>query len=147
MPNHPELWLRITVVEPPPGVAFAMHREGHSLIAPTSISGRDLVFEFSMQVADAASQPPRLVGPFAKGPPKARFFYINVGTSAGQLGSPWTRRVKVPLFVLTPALVASALKDPSSLLQASIRGTGRDGSPACASVPLLSDWTLAARKQ
>jgi hypothetical protein len=26
-----------------------------------------------------------------------------------------------------------------------IRGTGRDGTPACATVPLLAPWALAAR--
>jgi hypothetical protein len=28
-------------------------------------------------------------------------------------------------------------------LQASIRGAGKDGGPACASVPLLSNWSVA----
>lgn len=43
--QHPELRLRITLIDPPAGVRFAMQR--------------------------------------------GRFVYINVGTSAGQCGSPW----------------------------------------------------------
>jgi len=49
----------------------------------------------------------------------------------------------VPLYSLTPALVAAALAAPGAVLETRIRGTGRDGTPACATVPLLMPWAPA----
>jgi hypothetical protein len=140
---QPELQLRITMVEPPAGVAFAMQLERSELVQPVKTRADALVFEFPVKVADANSEPPRFVGPFTQGPAAARFVYINVGTCAGQLSSPWTRRIKVPLYSITPALVAKALAAPGTVLETSIRGTGRDGGPACATVPLLRAWAPA----
>ena len=71
-----ELRLRITVVDPPAGVAFAMQR-GRSELAPAVETRADaLVFEFS----------------------------VNVG------------RIKVPLYSMTPALVAAAIAAPGTVL-------------------------------
>jgi hypothetical protein len=141
--QQPELRLRITVIEPPAGVAFAMQRGRFELAAALETRSEALVFEFPVSVADASCKPPRLVGEFTQGPAAARFVYINVGTSAGQRGSPWTRRIKVPLYSMTPALVAAAIAAPGAVLETRVRGTGRDGSPACATVPLLVPWALA----
>jgi len=141
--QQPELRLRITVIEPPAGVAFAMQRGRFELAEAVEANADALVFEFSVNVADASCEPPRLVGEFTQGPAAGRFVYINVGTSAGQRNSPWTRRIKVPLYSLTPALVAAALAAPGAVLETRIRGTGRDGTPACATVPLLMPWAPA----
>ena len=103
-----------------------------------------VAFQFEVEVADAAKVPPRLVGKFAQGPADARFVYINWGTSAGQFGSCWSRRAKIPLRGITAKMIASLLKKPALLLEASIRGTAKDGGPACATVPLLSDWVVTA---
>ena len=129
---HPELRLRITVIEPPPGVRLAMQRGRFDLADAVETRADALVFEFPVSVADASCTPPRLLGEFTQGPVTGRFIYINVGTSAGQFGSPWTRRIKVPLYSMTPA--------PGTVLETRIRGIGRDGTPACATVPLLVAW-------
>jgi len=141
--QQPELRLRITVIEPPAGVAFGMQLGRSELAEEVGKRADALVFEFPVSVADAKSDPPRLVGPFTQGPPTGRFVYINVGTYAGQ-HSPWSRRIKVPLYSMSPALVAAALAAPGSVLETRIRGTGRDGTPACATVPLLTPWAPAA---
>src|SRR4249919_669083 len=143
--QQPELRLRITLVEPQAGVAFAMQLGRFELAEAVETRTDALVFEFPVSVADAKSDPPRLVGPFTQGPAAGRFVYINVGTSAGQRGSPWTRRIKVPLYSMTPALVNAAIAKPGTVLETSIRGTGRDGTPACATVPLLAPWAPAAK--
>lgn len=101
--------------------------------------------EFGVEAADAAKSPPRLVGKFAQGPPEARFVYTYWGTSAGQFGSPWTRRAKIPLRGITATQIASVMKDPALLLEARIRGVAKGGAPACATVPLLSDWVATAK--
>ena len=141
--QQPELRLRITMVEPPAGVAFKIQVGRFELAEPVVVCGDALVFEFVVSVADARCEPPRFVGPFTQGPADERFVYINVGSSAGQFGSPWTRRIKVPLYSISPALVAAAFATPGAVLATRIRGTGRDGSPACATVPLLAPWALA----
>jgi hypothetical protein len=139
-----ELRMRILLVAPPPGVAFALQHGPHGLVGPVAERQGAQVFEFTVRVGDASVEPPRLLGPFTQGPAAARFVYICVGTSAGQFGSPWTRRIKVPLYTMAPGLVAEALALPHAVLESRIAGTGRDGSPACATVSLLSPWAIAA---
>ena len=81
----------------------------------------------------------------ARKPPAKRFVYINAGTYAGQHGSPWGRRAKVPLTEVTGALVEAALARPGAVLVATIDGRARDGGPAAATVPLVNDaWHLVA---
>jgi hypothetical protein len=63
-----------------------------------------------------------------------------VGTCAGQLGSPWTRRVKVPLTGITWKQVDAA---NGGLLEAAYEGAAKDGSPACATVKLIKAWSPA----
>ena len=89
---------------------------------------------------------PNLLGPFAHGRPDDRFLYVNSGTSAGQHGSPWSRRAKVKLGGIDQALVERALGDADTVLEARFAGTLRDGSPACATVPLLDGGWRAARR-
>jgi hypothetical protein len=142
--QQPELRLRITLTEPPTGVRFAMQRGRFELSEAVETRADALVFEFSVKVGDASCAPPRLLGEFTQGPADGRFVYINVGTSAGQFGSPWTRRIKIPLYSMTPELVVAALAKPGTVLETRIKGTGRDGTPACATVPLLAPWAPAS---
>ncbi len=138
------LTLRILVVDPPPGVTWALQRGRDELIVPDVSSPGVVGFTFSIDVADAASAPPRLLGKCTQGPPDARFVYLTSGRSAGQFGSPWTRRAKVPLTGITAELIAAAMAQPGARLETSIRGTGKDGGPSCATVRLLTDWCLVA---
>jgi hypothetical protein len=139
----PELQLRLTVMDPPPGVVLRMQRGRFELVDAVAADTHAMVFAFSVAVADAGATPPRFTGPFTQGPADKRFVYVNVGTAAGQHDSPWSRRIKVPLYSIAPALVAEALAGTGSVMSASIRGTGRDGTPACATVPLVAPWALA----
>jgi hypothetical protein len=131
--------LRIVVDQPIPGVALALQRGSGAtfdLVGPVQASADALVFDLDIKVDSSnAVDEPRLLGPFVQGPPTARFVYINVGASAGQIGSPWQRRVKVPLGAITwQAIEALA---PGERLTAHIASRGRDGTPACATVPVL----------
>jgi hypothetical protein len=144
MPSESEVAIRITVFRPPSGVAFAVQRGGAELLAPT-LHGRDaLVFDFSVRVS--ATQPgatPRLLGPFAQGPPAARFVYVNAGQRAGQLTSKWNRRAKVPLGGITPSLLQSAAGTPGARIETQFEGTGRDGGPTCATVKMV-EWRVTS---
>ena len=139
------LFLRIVVVDPPPGITFALQQGRSDLVAPVETTASSIVFEFPVTVADAASRPPRLTGGFAQGSPGSRFVYVNSGTMAGQAESCWTRRAKVPLTGISPTLLRSALAKNGRILEARISGRARDGGPACATVPLLAAWTVADR--
>jgi hypothetical protein len=134
-----ELALRIVVDQPIPGVALALQRGSGTkfdLVGPVRVSAEALVFDLDITVDGViAAGGPRLLGRFVQGPPTARFVYINVGASAGQIGSPWQRRVKVPLGAITRQAIEAL--SPGERLTAHIASKGRDGSPACATVPIL----------
>jgi hypothetical protein len=139
--------LRIVVEQPVPGVALALQRGASgkaSLVGPVHRSADALTFDFDVTLdGSIADGRPRLLGPLVQGPPAARFVYINVGASAGQIGSPWQRRVKVPLGAIDwPKIETLA---PGERLTAHIAGTARDGSPACATVPILPPGWVARR--
>jgi hypothetical protein len=134
--------LRIVVAEPPPGVAFALQEGASGLVPPSEIAAERLTFECDLNVADTKSVPVRLTGPFAQGPASARFIYVCSGVRAGQVGSSWERRAKVPLAGISSELLARALSERRAL-EAAIHGLAKDGGPACASVKLLSGWRLA----
>ena len=138
-----ELPLRIVVLRPPQGVAFAVQRGRSELLPPSRASDEAVVFDLGVRVAHGKAGAPNLLGPFAQGTPADRFIYVNSGTSAGQLGSPWTRRAKVRTSGIDWSLVEETLATPGAVLEACIEGTGKDGSPCCASVKLVGGgWTV-----
>lgn len=142
-PEQASLRLRIVVADPPAGVVFAMQRGRDELVPPTRIESGSLLFDFDLRIGKPlADGRPNFLGPFAQGTPSARFVYVNSGTSAGQLGSPWTRRAKIMLAGIDDALLARTLRKATSRLETRIQGTGKDGGPACATVPLLGGWRL-----
>ncbi len=98
--------LRIIVEEPLPGVALAMQRGRDELVPPTSATDRAVTFELEAEVRPRPEGGFSLRGPEMQGPPAARFIYVNVGTSAGQLGSPWTRRAKISLLSVSAETLA-----------------------------------------
>ena len=135
------LRLRIVVTEPLSGVWFALQRGKSELVAPTSREPKQ-IFDFSV-LADLSSDPPRLTGEFTQGPPTARFVYINSGTYAGQSGTAWSRRAKVPITGIKTQLAKQAIAK-NGVVQAVVCGIAKDGGPFCASVPLLADWVIVS---
>ncbi|WP_296615223.1 DUF5990 family protein [Sphingomonas sp.] len=139
--------LRIVVERPVPGVALALRRGASAkatLVGPVHVSTDAHVFDFEVTLHgsnDAGG--PRLLGPFVQGPPAARFVYITIGASAGQIGSPWQRRAKVPLGAIDWQSIEAMA--PGGRLTAHIAGTARDGSPACATVPILPPGWVVKR--
>jgi len=140
-----EVSLRIVVVNPPAGVRFAVQRGKNELLEPLSGKAEEIVFEFPIRVRnDGAEGSPNFLGQYAQGPRDARFVYVNSGTMAGEPASQWTRRAKIPLAGITWAMIRKM--KAGSVIEAKIAGTGRDGGPACATVPLLErGWKLSAQ--
>jgi hypothetical protein len=139
----PQEKFRIVVVDPLPGVTYALQRGRSELLPPIRSTATELVFEFALTIADIDADPPRLTGEFAQGPPDKRFVYISSGSMAGQAGSPWSRRAKVPLYGIGKSELSDASQRDGVVLEARIRGTAKDGGPACATVPLLAKWAIS----
>lgn len=139
-----ELPLRITLLQPPPGVTFRLQRGKAELVAPTQSAADQISFDLTVRVgAPQANGAPNFLGPCTQGPPQDRFVYINSGTLAGEADSCWTRRAKVKLAGITQALIAAALATPGAVIAARIAGKAKDGGPACATAPLLGDgWSV-----
>ena|SRR6185503_7701090 len=142
-----ELPLRIVVIAPPKGVTFRVQRGKSELVPPFVVSDDFTSFEVSVRVRPGNDGSPNFLGPCAQGPPNARFIYINSGTLAGDPTSCWTRRAKVHLAGITWELIESALDTTDGIVEVQIAGTGRDGGPACATVPLLGrGWKVVSRE-
>jgi Family of unknown function (DUF5990) len=125
-----EITLQLTLVKPTAGVDFAL-QEGRgsqfTTVQKQRSTGRDLSFEFSVTVKQAKNGEPDFAGPHVQGAAGERFFYINIGTYAGQTDTPWGRRLKVPLYLIGWDEIASG-----KILSAGIPGTDKDGGPSCA---------------
>ena len=137
-----DLQLRVVVLRPPPGVSFVVQEGRSALLPPTVVEKDRISFRFAVRVGKGApGDAPNFLGPFAQGPRGGRFVYVNSGKHAGQAGSPWDRRAKIPLGGITWSLVEAAGARPQGLLEARIEGTGRDGGPVCASVKSVA-WKV-----
>ena len=114
------------------------------LLAPAARTKEKLQFDFEIDV-QMESGMPNFLGKFSQGPKQSRFIYINSGTYAGQLDSCWGRRAKVSLMDVTAEQIQQIVASPGSRLEISIRGTGTDGGPVCASVKphATSGWKVS----
>lgn len=141
-----EVHIRLVLVDPPPGVDFGIQKGSGNDYESMSVQRRksgDISFDFSLTVADNRKDgAPNFLGPFAQGPPAGRFIYVDVGTYTGQKGTPWSRRMKIPLQGITWPLIRKAMSKPGNMLSARVPGTGKDGGPSCATVRLLGEWQV-----
>ncbi len=105
-------------------------------------NGQDLNFECSAQVKKNSTGALDFYGLTIQGPTKERFIYINIGTSAGQIGSNWTRRLKVPLRGIAEEMVLVASQNETCYLETRVPALGKDGTPNCATVKPFGGWSL-----
>jgi hypothetical protein len=137
-----ELTLRIILEKPATGVDFGLqkgHGSNYETVQTQRSVGKDLSFECSVRVSRAQDGPPNFLGPFSQGPSGQRFLYIDIGTYAGQTETCWSRRLKIPLDGITWEMIDAARR-----LETSVPGTGKDGSPACATVKPFAGWHVGA---
>lgn len=144
-----ELTLRIVLESPPAGVDFGLQLgkgTDYKTIQMQRSQGDDLRFDGTvMAKGDRGDGPPNFLGPMTQGPPGGRFLYIDIGKSAGQAGSGWDRRLKVPLGGITWEMIERVAAHPELVLEARLPGTGRDGGPSCATVHPVHGWEPARR--
>ena len=92
-----QVTLRIVVEQPPPGVDYGLQKgrgSNYETVQTQRSKKEDLRFEFNVEVKEGKDGLPNFLGPFSQGPPEERFVYLDIGTYAGQTGTPWSRRLK-----------------------------------------------------
>ena len=140
-----ELTLQIILIEPTPGVVFGLQKgsgSNYETIQKQISSSNDLTFKFAIKVKGDRSKDklPKFSGSFVQGSADNKFIYIDIGTYAGQSGTTWSRRLKIPLTGITWKDIDSLSEH--SMLQTSVPGTGKDGGPNCATVKPFSGWQI-----
>ena len=140
-----QITLRVIVEKPPGGVDYGV-QEGHGndykTVQKQRFTKQDLRFEFPIRVKEGKDGQPNFLGPFAQGPASNRFIYLDIGASAGQTNTPWSRRLKIPLAGITWAMIKQA-SDTSAIIETRVAGTGKDGGPTCGTVKPFSGWVLS----
>lgn len=140
-----ELPIRLVLIEPPSNIDYGIQRGRGARYETMFVQQRkrsDVAFDFSITVSDNGKDgAPNFSGSFVQGTPARRFIYIDVGTYAGQNNTPWSRRMIVLLNGITWEQINRARK-PGHRLSATIQGTGKDGGPSCATVPLMGGWKV-----
>ncbi len=136
-----EVPIRVTLVCPPAGVAFAVQKGKGEIVSVTRSDGGDVSFDVTLDLAGKLGDgSPRFTGAFAQGPADGRFVYVTIGDRAGDPNSPWSRRAKIPLTGISWEMVEAVLASPGSVLSARFPGTAKDGCPACASLKPVDGW-------
>jgi hypothetical protein len=135
--------LRIILQKPVDGVVYGL-QEGkgneYKIIQSQKANGADLVFELSIIAKLDKTGAYKLSGPFVQGKPGEHFIYVGIGTYAGQMNTPWSRRLKIPLFGITNSLLDKL--DDKTFFITTVPGTGKDGGPNCATVKPFAGWKI-----
>jgi hypothetical protein len=94
-----EITLRVILQRPTAGVDFALQKgkgsKYETVQKQRSALNKDLKFEFPVTVKTAKDGEPDFSGPYVQGARGDRYFYIDIGTYAGQANTPWSRRLKM----------------------------------------------------
>jgi Family of unknown function (DUF5990) len=125
-----EIAARIVIENPVPGVLHSLQgKDGYPLDPKQSTTGEPLKFEFPLRIGAG----PKFFGDQVRREgTERRFVYIRIGTAAGQMNSPWSRRMKIDIHDMEQPLIERALA--GGTLELVINGTAKDGSPACATI-------------
>lgn len=140
-----DLSIKVILESPPTGVDFGIQKGSgnkYETILKQRSSKNDLCFEFKISVKESKTSLYNFAGPYVQGPSSERFIYIDIGTSAGQINSIWTRRLKIPLRDISSETIKQMLANSSLVLETKVPGTGKDGGPNCATVKPFSGWHL-----
>lgn len=122
---------RIVIEQPVAGVRHSLQAKDDLPLDPkASKNGEALSFDFPIRIGPG----PKFFGDQVRREgSERRFVYIRVGQSAGDHGSPWSRRMKIDIHDIDPTLLDRAASS-SGVIEITVNGTGKDGTPACATV-------------
>ena len=141
MSEQTEISLRLVVENPVPGVALSLQDKKGQPVSAQIPRKNALTFEVRLRVGPKGDGW-RYYGEHVRSEgPLRQFFYIGIGEHAGQSPYTFSRRMKVNIHDIAPELIQRAVA--GATLEASVDGTRPDGTPACASVTLLTPWRVA----
>lgn len=129
--DQTEIPIRIVIEQPIVGVLHSLQAGDDGVLDPKqSLAGEALTFDFNIRVAPG----PKFFGDQVRREGKERrFVYIRIGQMAGDPASPWTRRMKIDIHDIAQDLLDRAMRGEGAI-ETVICGTGKDGTPACATV-------------
>lgn len=130
-----------------PGIRFADYepvylgiQKGNEVIEAMPGDRKEAIFRPTFKIGTQPNGSPNFLGPFAKGTPQERFFYLSWGVMAEDGRFAMFRRAKIHLNHLTPEQIGNALSD-NRPIKVIIDMTDRKGAPLCASVRKdLAKW-------
>lgn len=133
--DQTEIRMRIVIENPVPGVLHSLQAGDTGVLDPKrSVEGEPLSFDFPIRVAPG----PKFFGDQVRREgPTRRFVYIRIGTMAGDHTSEWTRRMKIDVHDAPQNLLDRAMAG-EGVVELTVDGTGKDGSPACATVKVMA---------
>jgi Family of unknown function (DUF5990) len=137
--------LHITLENPPEGVLFGLQKgkgTHYDCIQKQISVAQDLHFNLTADVKADVDGAPDFLGDSIHGIRNGRFIYINIGTSAGQINSCWSRRLKIPLSGITWEMLDKTAENAPCVLETKVNGRGKDGSPSCATVKPFGGWFI-----
>jgi hypothetical protein len=129
--------MRLVVEAPVPGVFHSLQdKKNRPVDARVSAGGEPLSFDFPIRIGPG----PKFFGEQVRSEgPVRRFVYIAVGQQAGAHFSPWSRRMKIDVHDIAQVVLDGAMA--GGRLVGTVSGTGKDGTPACATVS-VEQWRL-----
>lgn len=128
-----EVRARIVIEHPVAGVLHSLQEDDAPLDAKASRGGEPLAFDFPLRIERLPDGGAKFFGPQVRREgPVRRFVYVRIGQSAGQHASPWSRRMKIDIHDIDPSLLDKAIA--GGVIEGTIDGTAKDGSPACATI-------------
>lgn len=136
-PPQTEIRMRLVIEDPVAGVLHSLQdKKGAPVDAKRSTAGEPIAFDFPIRIAPG----PKFYGEQVRSEgPERRFVYIAVGKQAGDHLSCWARRMKIDIHNVAQSLLDAAIG--TGHLEGVVAGTGKDGSPACATVPVRA-WRI-----
>ncbi len=129
-----QLTPHIVLVKTPRGVPYVLQKgsgSNFSVEQQQISSGKDLLFTCVVGTKPGRDGQPDFIGLYVQGAARERFVYIGIGKFAGSRGSPWERRLKVPLRGITQAMTS---------IVTHIDATDKMGGPSCAMPKLFAGW-------
>lgn len=131
-PPQTEIQMRFVIRNPVASVAHSLQDKNGAPVAVTrSAAGEPIILDFAIRVAPG----PKFYGDYVRSEgPLRRFVYVAVGRQAGDPTSCWDRRMKIDIHTIPQGRLDEAAG--AERLEGILSGTGKDGGPACATVPV-----------
>jgi hypothetical protein len=138
-----ETRLMIILLNPLDGVMYGLQKgkgADYETVQAQPGKGKDLSFEFTIQLKQAKGPGISLGGPFVQGPVGNRFVYLTIVSYAGQSGFLCNGRLKVPL---SEADFQDSFSDDGTYSwSCTVPGQTEDGKPVFATVKPFGGWSI-----